>query len=87
MDSGTQLILICFVLLGVVIPSAPGDYRTRNTKFLLGNIKYIVVQRNVEIFKHALKGAFTDYIQILYRHVQSFLGLTIMELDVRPGSA
>ena len=73
MDSGTQLILIYFVLPGVVIPSAPGDFRARDSKFLLGNIKYIVIQRYMEKFKYAVKGALTNHIQILYHHVQPFL--------------
>ena len=57
MDSGTQLILICFVLPGVIIPSAPGDFRAGNPKFLLGNVKYIVIQRYMEKFKYTVKGA------------------------------
>ena len=81
MDSGTQLILICFILPGVVIPSAPGNFRARNSKFLLGNVKYIVIQWYMEKFKYTVKGAFANHIQVLYHHVQPFLGLAIMEFD------
>ena len=62
MDSGTQLILIYFILPGVVIPSAPGDFRARDSKFLLGNIKHIVVQGYMEKFKYTVKGTFANHI-------------------------